>query len=148
MIIVDAKMPKSCRTCTFSYYDGQLLRCPVIGRTTHSDVLPYNCPVKCELPERHGRLIDEDQITVEEDVYNQKYIIHAPTVVEAEYDLPQKPDRLKATWNYFEDKYGNTTEWGYRCSNCGFLYTDDEFQYCPGCGAQMTKEQEITPQPM
>jgi len=34
------------------------------------------------LPE-HGDLVDRSEIEVEEDVYNQTYIIHAPTVLKA-----------------------------------------------------------------
>lgn len=34
------------------------------------------------LPE-HGDLVDRSEIEVEEDVYNQTYIIHAPTILEA-----------------------------------------------------------------
>lgn len=32
---------------------------------------------------KHGDLVDRSEIEVEEDVYNQTYIIHAPTVLEA-----------------------------------------------------------------
>jgi len=31
----------------------------------------------------HGDLVDRNEIEVEEDVYNQTYIIHAPTILEA-----------------------------------------------------------------
>lgn len=34
------------------------------------------------LPE-HGDLVDRSEIEVEEDVYNQTYIIHAPTILKA-----------------------------------------------------------------
>ena len=36
------------------------------------------------LPKGHGDLVDRDTITVEEDVYFQNYIIHAPTVIPAD----------------------------------------------------------------
>lgn len=36
------------------------------------------------LPKGHGDLVDRDTITVEEDVYFQNYIIHAPTIIEAD----------------------------------------------------------------
>ena len=36
------------------------------------------------LPKGHGRLVDYDEIKVEEDVYNQCYVVNAPTVLEAE----------------------------------------------------------------
>lgn len=36
------------------------------------------------LPKGHGDLVDKDTITVEEDVYFQNYIIHAPTVIPAD----------------------------------------------------------------
>lgn len=36
------------------------------------------------LPKGHGDLIDRNTITVEEDVYFQNYIIHAPTIIEAD----------------------------------------------------------------
>lgn len=32
---------------------------------------------------KHGDLVDRSEIEVEEDVYNQTYIIHAPTILEA-----------------------------------------------------------------
>jgi len=32
---------------------------------------------------KHGDLVDRNEIEVEEDVYNQTYIIHAPTILEA-----------------------------------------------------------------
>ena len=36
------------------------------------------------LPKEHGDLVDRDTISVEEDVYFQNYIIHAPIVIPAE----------------------------------------------------------------
>ena len=36
------------------------------------------------IPEGHGDLVDRDTIEVEEDVYFQNYIIHAPTVIPAD----------------------------------------------------------------
>lgn len=36
------------------------------------------------LPKGHGDLIDRNTITVEEDVYFQNYIIHAPTIIAAD----------------------------------------------------------------
>ena len=36
------------------------------------------------LPKGHGDLVDKDTITVEEDVYFQNYIIHAPTIIPAD----------------------------------------------------------------
>ena len=29
-----------------------------------------------------------------------------------------------------------------KCSECGKMYTDDRFKYCPNCGAQMCLEDE------
>ena len=34
-----------------------------------------------QIPKGHGRLIDESDITVEEDVYYQTYKINAPTIL-------------------------------------------------------------------
>ena len=36
------------------------------------------------LPKGHGRLVDYDEIKVEEDVYNQCFIVNAPTVLDAD----------------------------------------------------------------
>ena len=36
------------------------------------------------LPKRHGRLVEYNKIKVEEDVYNQCYVVSAPTVLEAD----------------------------------------------------------------
>ena len=36
------------------------------------------------LPKGHGDLVDRDTIEVEEDIYFQNYIIHAPTVIPAD----------------------------------------------------------------
>jgi predicted Zn-ribbon and HTH transcriptional regulator len=29
---------------------------------------------------------------------------------------------------------------GYKCSNCGFELTDNDYKYCPECGAKMDRE--------
>lgn len=44
------------------------------------------CAIKdgTPLPKGHGDLVDKDTITVEEDVYFQNYIIHAPIVIPAD----------------------------------------------------------------
>ncbi len=39
------------------------------------------------LPKGHGDLVDRDTIVVEEDVYFQNYIIHAPTVIPADQGM-------------------------------------------------------------
>ena len=41
------------------------------------------CPF-VDVPTPHGRLIDEDKISIEEDVYNMSYKIISPTVIESE----------------------------------------------------------------
>lgn len=39
------------------------------------------------LPKGHGRLVDYDKIKVEEDVYNQCFVVDAPTVLEADMEV-------------------------------------------------------------
>ena len=48
------------------------LQCVLLNAIAKGTVLP-----------KHGDLVDRSEIEVEEDVYNQTYIIHAPTILEA-----------------------------------------------------------------
>lgn len=47
-------------------------------------------------------------------------------------------ERLRANW--IEDKtpiYNGYGNYLYKCSNCGYIQNDREYNYCPECGAKM-----------
>lgn len=60
--------------------------CKCTNEDCFIDDISHMCPLTKNgtvLPENHGDLVDRIEIEVEEDVYNQTYIIHAPTILEA-----------------------------------------------------------------
>lgn len=106
------KMPKNCGSCWLSRMRGSslggILDCKIFGTVGTAMDDPYDilnkrhpdCPL-IELPEKHGRLIDETIVlemirkslgikdlsflyNAEKSVVNE--IFHAPTVIEAEGD--------------------------------------------------------------
>ena len=95
-LIVDGKMPKGCyehldelrqKPCRFLPMCSQRsgFRNPYT-----QNVIPSNCPILCEIPDEHGRLVDADALI--EQVLNGEHprydsmvsmIRSAPTIVEA-----------------------------------------------------------------
>ena len=63
-IVIDMEMPKNCCECDLRGYDANAgeeycpfsqVECLSIGRQK-------DCPIKAELPAKHGRLIDADDV--------------------------------------------------------------------------------------
>lgn len=59
-------------------------------------------------------------------------------------------ENKKAYWKWFDEECGNPTDgydrdWGWECSNCGYVLPDDfddpdlvpAYKYCMECGAEM-----------
>ena len=47
---------------------------------------------------------------------------------------------VRGQWEYIKDTYFGFTDVGYRCSQCGRTYSEQDFcafHYCPNCGAKM-----------
>lgn len=93
MVILDMKYPKNCAECDLCYKDDL---CNVDGTYAIGDIYskPSWCPIKGEIPDHHGRLIDADKLHLHEkdvkqgnitwlmDVYTKEEIDNAPTVIE------------------------------------------------------------------
>ena len=81
-VVIDMEMPGDCfkcqinRVCSHRWFLN-----PDEGR-------PDDCPIKAELPAKHGRLIDADEITaflqLERNGENVESLDEFPTVIEAE----------------------------------------------------------------
>ena len=87
VLIKGMKMPDCCNNCEFHWEEDVLFeimhQCQVkTGYINNADIhsFPYDCPL-VELPEKHGRLIDEDALPLDIE-WND--IEDAPTVIEAE----------------------------------------------------------------
>ena len=91
------EMPKSCDDCDIAIkYQrfGTEIECPFLGWYADRD----KCPIICQLPEGHGRLVDADALnkTMQErkatgkrvgkavDVVKASLFLYAPTIVPAE----------------------------------------------------------------
>lgn len=65
-VILDMPMPKTCEQCRLYdsvNYDGRY--CLAKYKETHANALverDIDCPIVCELPKGHGRLIDSDRV--------------------------------------------------------------------------------------
>ena len=107
-VVVRMEMPENCCECQLRQEDfdtGEEF-CPFTGVECLSIGRQNNCPILCQLPEGHGRLIDEEELfynlfVVEDgrvvpnyDCNNfpinmpvkhiKRYILEAPTIVPAE----------------------------------------------------------------
>lgn len=100
-VVIKMDMPKSCRECAKKC--GLIDHCAAFisedwGKHDVSCERATDCPILCELPEKHGRLIDLDefleQIGLEDNEENREdnagEIVtledfdNAPTIIEAE----------------------------------------------------------------
>jgi hypothetical protein len=65
--VISMKMPKSCDVCPCLDDYGDYPRCRISGEQrgynfpTREKRMP-NCPIICQLPEGHGRLVDADKL--------------------------------------------------------------------------------------
>ena len=93
-VVIDMEMPKNCLECDIRGYDANAgeeycpfsqVECLSIGRQK-------DCPIKAELPAKHGRLVDADVLM---NVYTKhefssdmgdamEVLDNFPTVIEAE----------------------------------------------------------------
>lgn len=65
MIVIDMELPKTCRSCNLSFDAyGSITegKCAALrfGVTYMNDRRNPICPIVCEIPGEHGRLIDAD----------------------------------------------------------------------------------------
>ena len=87
VLIKGMKMPENCAKCICS--DDNARFCTVAHEYIPMLGKPAFCPL-VELPEKHGRLIDADEITfpalatTEDEYLMENAIEEAPTVIEAE----------------------------------------------------------------
>lgn len=92
--VVRMEMPKSCKNCHFRFhmYCG-LAKKDIFPEYVLLENRPYWCPIICQLPEGHGRLVDADKLA--DDMKARKWFIgrasdpdclvfDAPTIVPAE----------------------------------------------------------------
>lgn len=88
-IVIDMEMPENCLECKLAdrYHHDE---CPIyaICKSDYVDKRFEKCPIKAELPAKHGRLIDADEITafleLERNDINVESLDEFPTVIEAE----------------------------------------------------------------
>lgn len=97
-VVVRMEMPSCCHDCPFETDQWDYPTCMVTGRSegyrfdTRNNRMA-DCPILCQLPEGHGRLVDGDKLMGE--MKNRKWMIgrasdpaclveDAPTIVPAE----------------------------------------------------------------
>lgn len=95
ILIKNVQMPKNCSDCPLNY---DMMSCMITGTRFWSDTLMdfdcqesrlYDCPL-VEIPDKHGRIIDEDEIIIPslsswaDQVIVADAIQDAPTVIEAD----------------------------------------------------------------
>lgn len=61
--VVRMEMPKSCKNCHFRFH----MYCGLAKKDIFPEYIllenrPYWCPILCQLPEGHGRLVDADAL--------------------------------------------------------------------------------------
>ena len=75
--VVRMEMPKGCRSCQLCVFIGASPACVLrkyqndtVSRFFVRNKRPSNCPIVCALPEKHGRLVDADEIieAIDEDI--------------------------------------------------------------------------------
>ena len=89
-LIIEGEMPKGCLACPLKLY------CPVFQKLHFGERLAMlddnrrieGCPIKGEIPDKHGDLIDRDEIKLKHDPLFQWFataemLKKVPTVVEA-----------------------------------------------------------------
>lgn len=100
--VVRMEMPKNCKSCRLCKFIGASPECALkkhpfdtVSQYYYADKKPSYCPVNCQLPEGHGRLVDADALhkiawpvkdhtgRIEECVQIRD-LYKAPTVVPAE----------------------------------------------------------------
>ena len=98
--VVRMEMPKNCDACPCLDDYGDYPRCRISGEQRGYNFpirekrMP-NCPIICQLPEGHGRLVDADAILNDKGnyftlggggdrYYHETIIEYAPTIVPAE----------------------------------------------------------------
>lgn len=95
VLIKGIRMPDCCTECEFHWEEDVsfeiMHQCQIkTGYIDNADIhsFPYDCPL-VELPEKHGRLIDADEIYfsmtngIDQDIAEEA-IRESPTVIEAE----------------------------------------------------------------
>lgn len=90
-VVVRMEMPSKDKACGMAFDFCGIWFCPVKNQYCHqpdNGNIPSWCPIICQLPEGHGRLVDADELT---DDYDDSYwsrwlseIEDAPTIVPAE----------------------------------------------------------------
>lgn len=96
-VVVRMEMPESCDVCPCLDDYGDYPRCRISGEQRgytfpiREKRMP-NCPIVCQLPEEHGRLIDEKDICIPYDVCDgheaMDFVEESPTIVPAEAESP------------------------------------------------------------
>ena len=91
VLIRGMKMPQNCSECKMLCNENFEIWCCLTDREdVFLDAIPDWCPL-AELPEKHGRLIDADEICfsmtngIDQDVAEEA-IRESPTVIEAEVE--------------------------------------------------------------
>ena len=81
MIVVDMKKPETCADCHI--INGEYGICEILDRTVWG-APPKDCPIVAEIPDNHGRIIDEKWV----EAYFGKYFpIEFPNEMEKAYKL-------------------------------------------------------------
>jgi hypothetical protein len=63
------EMPENCKSCRLCKFIGASPECALkkhpfdtVSQYYYADKKPSYCPVNCQLPEGHGRLVDKDEM--------------------------------------------------------------------------------------
>lgn len=95
VLIKNMEMPKNCMCCPFPSVgtDAFYCHCPTMDGKEYdfkqANSRPFDCPL-VEIPEHHGRIIDEDEIIVPslsswaDQAIVADAIMDAPTIIKAE----------------------------------------------------------------
>ena len=84
--VVRMEMPQNCCECQIRQedYDTGEEFCPFTGVECLSIGRQDNCPILCQLPEGHGRLVDADELKTHVRNVVKEIVDNAPTIVPAE----------------------------------------------------------------
>lgn len=92
--VVRMEMPENCCECQLRQEDYEMGEefCPFTGVECLSIGRQNNCPIICQLPEGHGRLVDADELKAKKyhsDITHENAVAVAeidwmPTIVQAE----------------------------------------------------------------
>ena len=82
--VVRMEMPGSCLSCPFFNKVGCKASNRMFPDWMNVAARPRDCPIICQLPEGHGRLVDADELKTHVRNVVKEIVDNSPTIVPAE----------------------------------------------------------------